>query len=95
MLGRKSIFVNAGRHTRGILLVGLEAFVPRHAAAPPTETGWLAVAEQMRPLVTIPAVAEQVALTAEGTNRGYIASAAVLLWSCGFAITPTYSLNDV
>src|SRR5580658_9146798 len=48
------------------LLVGLGAFVPRRAAAPLAETGWVAVAEQMRPLVTIPAVAERVALTADG-----------------------------
>lgn len=67
------------------LLVGLGKFVPRRAAAPPAETGWVAVAEQVRPLVTIPAVGAEVALTATGANRAYFASAAVFLWFCGFA----------
>lgn len=67
------------------LLVGLGAFVPWRAAAPPAETGWMAVAEQVRPLVTIPAVGAEVALTATKSNLAHIASAALLLWFCGFA----------
>jgi bla regulator protein blaR1 len=67
------------------LLVGLGAFVPGRATAPPAQTGWVAVAEQVRPLVTIPAVAAEVALTVDGANRSYFASAVFFLWSCGFA----------
>ena len=67
------------------LLVGLGTFVPWRAAPPPAETGWVAVVEQVRPLVTIPAVGAEVALTANGTNQAYFTSTALFLWFCGFA----------
>ena len=67
------------------LLVGIGAFVPRPAGAPRAETGWVAVAEQVRPLVTIPAVGAEVTLNATGANRPYFALAAFSLWFCGFA----------
>jgi uncharacterized protein (TIGR03435 family) len=41
--------------------------------------------EQVRPLVTIPAVGAEVALTANGTNQAYFTSTALFLWFCGFA----------
>jgi beta-lactamase regulating signal transducer with metallopeptidase domain len=66
------------------LLVGLGAFVPWRAAVPPSKTGWVAVAEQVRPLITIPAVGAEVAVAANRANRNY-ASAALSLWFCGFA----------
>ena len=59
--------------------------MPWRAAAPPSETGWAAVAEQVRPLLTLPAVGAEVALAANGANRNYFASAALSLWFCGFA----------
>jgi beta-lactamase regulating signal transducer with metallopeptidase domain len=67
------------------LLVGLGTFVPWRPAPPPAEAGWVAIAEQVRPLVTIPAVGAEVALTANETNQAYFASTAVFLWFCGFA----------
>ena len=66
------------------LLVGLGAFVPWHTTAPPSKTGWVAVAEQVRPLVTISAVGAEVAVAANRANRSY-ASAALSLWFCGLA----------
>ena len=67
------------------LLVGLGELVPRRDAAPRAETGWVAVAEQVRPLVTIPAVEAKIAHTAAGENRAYFALAAFVLWFCGFS----------
>lgn len=67
------------------LLVGLGAFVPRRAVSPPAETGWVAAAEQVRPLVTIPAVGAEVARTVTAANGAYFTLAAVFLWFCGFA----------
>lgn len=66
------------------LLVGLGAFVPWRTAATPSKTGWVAVAEQVGPLVTLPAVGAEVAVAANGPNRSY-ATAALSLWFCGFA----------
>lgn len=67
------------------LLVGLGAFVPRRAAAPRAETGWVAVAEQVRPMVTIPAVGAEITQTTSGANRAYFAFVAIVLWFGGFA----------
>jgi bla regulator protein blaR1 len=67
------------------LLVGLGAFVPRRTAVPPVETAWVAVAGQVRPLMTIPAVGAEVTLTVTGANRAYFPAAALFLWFCGFA----------
>jgi len=67
------------------LLVGLGTFVPWRTAAPPPETGWVAVAEQVRPLVTIRALGSEVALAANATNRAYFIWTALFLWFCGFA----------
>jgi bla regulator protein blaR1 len=65
------------------LLVSLGAFVPWRAAVPLSKTGWVGVAaEQMRPLVTMPAIGADVA--ANRANRSY-ALAALSLWFCGFA----------
>src|SRR5215475_12389543 len=62
------------------LVVGLGAFVPRRAVSPPAETGWVAAAEQVRPLVTIPAVGAEVARTVTAANGAYFTLAAVFLW---------------
>jgi bla regulator protein blaR1 len=68
------------------LLVGLGASVPRQAAVPPVQARWAAIAEQARPLVTIPAVAAKVGIAADGATQGYLVTAAFFLWFCGFMV---------
>lgn len=68
------------------LLVGLGASVPGRVAAPPVQAGWAAVAEQVRPLVTIHAVAAKVGLAAAGAKQSYFVTAAFFLWFCGFMV---------
>jgi uncharacterized protein (TIGR03435 family) len=66
------------------LLVGLGALVPRHAAAPALQPGWVAMTEQIsQPFANIPVVTTRVA---EGTRHNYFAAALLVLWACGFAV---------
>lgn len=63
------------------LLVGLGTLVPRRAAVPSVQPTWLESAE---PLVTLPAVATQVAAVEERTGRDYLVIGALAFWACGF-----------
>jgi bla regulator protein blaR1 len=66
------------------LLVALGALVPWRPAAQRADAEWTAVVEQVRPLVTIPAVGEDMALIGNRPNRSYFRAAALILWLCGF-----------
>ena len=72
------------------VLVGLGTLVPRRAVAPPVQTVWVTVAEQIgQPLIAVPGVAAQVAVTGNGANRSYFAAIALALWGCGFGVIAT------
>jgi len=64
------------------LLVGLGTLVPRRSAVPSVQPTWLETAE---PLVTLPAVATQVAGVEERTTPDYFVAAVLAVWFCGFA----------
>jgi uncharacterized protein (TIGR03435 family) len=68
------------------LLVGLGNLAPRHEAAAPIRTAWLAAAEQIgQPLIAPPTGALRAAAAANRAHGSYLAAAAVALWACGFA----------
>jgi bla regulator protein BlaR1 len=71
------------------LLVGLGARVPQHVAAPPPQTAWVAVAEQVgQPLTAFPEDVARAVVTAGPVNQNHFAAFALAFWAWGFtAIT--------
>jgi uncharacterized protein (TIGR03435 family) len=65
------------------LLVGVGSLVPRHPAVTPIPVVWVVAAEQISAPLATPPVAIQAA--AAQPSRNYLAAAAFVIWTCGFA----------
>jgi bla regulator protein blaR1 len=68
------------------LLVGLGALMPHPAAAPPVRTEWVAAFQELSQPLALPMTAAQIPVAAGAANHGYLTTAALALWACGFAM---------